>query len=164
MKAHLILLSSILLLGACAPKKTEQVAAEYETFRSQFHFTPKTGWMNDPNGLVFYEGEYHLFYQHYPDRTVWGPMHWGHAVSTGLIHWEHLPIALYPDSLGYIFSGSAVVDWNCAGSLPLFHPKILFAAVGSVLSGQFFVWWVDLCTVFVLYAAGDASAERGGLF
>ena len=83
-----------------------------EKYRPQFHFSPEKMWMNDPNGMVFYEGEYHLFYQYHPDSTVWGPMHWGHAVSTDLVSWEHLPIGLYPDSLGLIFSGSAVVDWN----------------------------------------------------
>lgn len=83
-----------------------------EKYRPQFHFSPQSKWMNDPNGMVFYEGEYHLFYQYYPGSTVWGPMHWGHAVSKDLTHWEHLPIALYPDSLGYIFSGSAVIDRN----------------------------------------------------
>ena len=87
-----------------------------EQYRPQFHFTPEANWMNDPNGLVFFHGKYHLFYQYYPENIVWGPMHWGHAISTDLFHWKHLPIALYPDNLGNIFSGSAVIDKeNTAG-------------------------------------------------
>ncbi len=81
-------------------------------FRPLLHFTPKANWMNDPNGMVYYKGTYHLFYQYYPDGNVWGPMHWGHATSTNLMNWKHQPIALYPDNLGMIFSGSAVVDKN----------------------------------------------------
>ena len=83
-----------------------------ELFRPQFHFTPPAKWMNDPNGLVYLNGKYHLFYQYYPNDIVWGPMHWGHAESTDLLHWKQLPIALYPDKLGWIFSGSAVIDQN----------------------------------------------------
>ncbi len=81
-------------------------------YRPQIHFTPKEKWMNDPNGLVYHKGTYHLFYQYHPYSSVWGPMHWGHATSSDLIHWSHQPVALYPDSIGTIFSGSAVVDVN----------------------------------------------------
>jgi fructan beta-fructosidase len=81
-----------------------------EKHRPQLHFTPPKMWMNDPNGMFYANGTYHLYYQYHPESTVWGPMHWGHATSKDLMHWEHQPIALYPDSLGLIFSGSAVID------------------------------------------------------
>jgi len=83
-----------------------------EPWRPQFHFTPATNWMNDPNGMVFYDGEYHLFYQFNPFGDKWGHMSWGHAVSKDLVRWEHLPIALYEENDVMIFSGSAVVDWK----------------------------------------------------
>jgi fructan beta-fructosidase len=95
-------------------KKTDRLDVKNydEPHRPQFHFTPPSKWMNDPNGMFYYDGEYHLSYQYYPDSTVWGPMHWGHAVSKDLVRWNHLPTALYPDSLGLIFSGGTVVDLN----------------------------------------------------
>ena len=86
-------------------------------YRPRFHFTPKQGWMNDPNGMIYLNGQYHLFYQHYPEGTVWGPMHWGHATSSDLVQWKEQPIALYPDSIGMIFSGSAVLDKNNTSGL-----------------------------------------------
>jgi fructan beta-fructosidase len=115
-----VLILALFSLISCKRNQPVGIIAEEEyyneKFRPQYHFSPKTGWMNDPNGLVYLDGEYHLFYQFYPDSTVWGPMHWGHTVSRDLVHWEHMPVALYPDSLGYIFSGSAVVDSrNTAG-------------------------------------------------
>jgi len=106
------------LLGCTNSPKKETIQNYYkEEYRPQFHFSPAENWMNDPNGMFFYEGEYHLFYQYYPDSTVWGPMHWGHAVSTDMVHWTHLPVALAPDEHGYIYSGSAVVDWKNTSGL-----------------------------------------------
>jgi fructan beta-fructosidase len=81
-------------------------------YRPSIHFTPKAGWMNDPIGMIYVKGVYHLYYQHNPNASVWGPMHWGHATSKDLIHWKHKKIALYPNALGTIFSGSAVIDSN----------------------------------------------------
>lgn len=78
--------------------------------RPAYHFTPQKGWINDPNGLIKIDEDYHLFYQHYPDDTHWGPMHWGHTISKDLTNWEHLPIAIYPTEDEYAFSGSAILD------------------------------------------------------
>ncbi len=106
----------------------------HETYRPQFHFTAKTGWLNDPNGLVYFDGEYHLFFQFETQLSGSDPRkRWGHAVSTDLVHWPQLADALEPDALGPIWSGSAVIDWsNTSGVSPSTPPMVaLYTAAGG---------------------------------
>src|SRR2546421_4306358 len=103
---------SIFMLSTIKINAQDAKVNKDEMFRPRVHFTPSAHWINDPNGMVYYKGIYHLFFQYHPYSSVWGPMHWGHATSTDMIHWKREPIAIYPDKLGTIFSGSAILDVN----------------------------------------------------
>ena len=110
-----------------------------ERLRPQFHFSSRRGWNNDPNGLFYFGGEYHLLYQHNPYSVEWGNLHWGHAVSRDLVHWTERPVALYPDALGAMSTGSTVVDYaNTSG-------------LGSM----------DAPAIVAIYTAGHASWTPG---
>ncbi len=120
-----------------------------EIYRPQFHFTPEKNWHNDPNGLVYYAGEYHMFYQYNPLGNEWGFMHWGHTVSNDLMHWKHLPIALYPDENSKdsvyctAFSGSAIVDKNNILGKQKDDEKTLVAFYTSQHCGQRIAYSAD---------------------
>jgi fructan beta-fructosidase len=106
------LVAAIALGCLCPALEARSDEPHREPWRPQFHFTPTKNWMNDPNGMVFYDGEYHLFYQFNPLGDQWGHMSWGHAVSRDLVRWEHLPVALREENDVMMFSGSVVVDWK----------------------------------------------------
>ena len=119
-----------------------------ERHRPQYHFTPAVNWMNDPNGLVWFDGEYHLFYQYNPFGTRWGHMSWGHAVSPDMLHWEHLPVAIPETDSVMAFSGSAVVDWNnTSGFGSEDAPPLVAIYTGHYrerrLQAQYIAWSVD---------------------
>jgi sucrose-6-phosphate hydrolase SacC (GH32 family) len=150
----------------------EHLANAYrEPFRPLVHFTARRGWLNDPNGCVWYEGQYHLFFQHNPLGWNWGNMHWGHAVSDDLVHWREMEEdALWPDEHGTIFSGSAVVDWkNTSGlgrsgrpPLVLFYTAFGEGAPRPVPVTQRAAWSVDGGRTFQKYTVAPVVGHIEG--
>ncbi len=151
----------------------QQTAQMKEQHRPQIHFSPKKNWMNDPNGMVYYNGVYHLFFQYNPYSSVWGPMHWGHATSEDLIHWQQQPVAIYPDSLGTIFSGSAVADENNTsgfgkkGKVPLVaiytqHDTVGERAGKNNFQNQSIAYSVDEGKTWIKYS-GNPVVKNPGL-
>jgi fructan beta-fructosidase len=133
-----------------------------EKHRPQFHFTSRRGWLNDPNGLVCSKGEYHLFYQHNPFGWDWGNMHWGHAVSKDLVHWQELPIALYPQRFGdWCFSGSAVVDATSTSGFKQGDEDVLVAAYTSTGRGECIVYSNDRGRTWAEFAGNPVVKHAG---
>ena len=102
-----------------------------EQYRPQIHFTPAKNWINDPNGMVYQDGTYHLFYQYNPQGNDWGNMSWGHATSTDLMHWTEQAVALTRDALGAVFSGSCVIDKNNTAGFGANAMVALYTAAGE---------------------------------
>jgi len=133
-----------------------------EKLRPQFHFTSRRGWNNDPNGLVFSKGEYHLYYQHNPYGWPWGNMHWGHAVSRDLVHWEELPTAIYPARYGdWVFSGSAVVDTANTAGFKTGAEDVIVAAFTSTGRGECIIYSNDRGRTFAEYAGNPVVKHAG---
>ena len=144
-----------------------QPAVYTEHNRPTVHFSPPKNWLNDPNGLVYYDGVYHLFYQYNPNDIVWNDMHWGHATSSDLLHWVHHPIALTPDpdGLGYIFSGCALVDWNNSSGLGAANkPPLIALFTHSSTTGeqvQSLAYSNDSGTTWEQYSANPVLPNLG---
>lgn len=133
-----------------------------EPLRGQLHFSSRRGWNNDPNGMVFADGEYHLYYQHNPYGWPWGNMHWGHAVSPDLVHWRELPIALYPPRHGdWAFSGSAVVDRENTSGWKRGTNELIVAAFTSTARGECMVHSTDGGRTFTEFEGNPVVRHKG---
>lgn len=133
-----------------------------EPLRAQFHFSPRRGWNNDPNGLVWSQGEFHLFFQLNPYGWNWGNMHWGHAVSRDLVHWKELPIAIYPHAPGdAVFSGSAVVDKENTSGWKRGENDLLVAAFTSTGRGECIVYSNDRGRTWTEYEGNPVVKHAG---
>lgn len=153
------------LLSSCEktneePESTTASSFYNEKYRPQIHFSSKKNWINDPNGLVYLDGEYHLFFQHNPLRSTWGNMSWGHAVSTDLIHWKQLSVALMPDNLGDIFSGCAVVDKNNTAGFGADAIVAIYTASGTTQM-QCLAYSLDKGRTFTKYANNPVLPNGG---
>jgi len=137
-----LLLFLVSIFGQNTPSESNNVFKE--RYRPQFHYTTIKGWINDPIGLVYYKGEYHLFNDHNPfscqfpgGLTDGEQSHWSHATSTDLVHWKHLPIAVKPDALGACWSGSGIVDWNNTAGFQTDKEKplvLMYTSAGTTFS------------------------------
>jgi fructan beta-fructosidase len=145
-----------------ADELTDSADLYREKYRPQFHFTARRGWLNDPNGLVYAAGEYHLFHQHNPYGWDWGNMHWGHAVSKDLVHWQELPAALYPRQYGdWCFSGSAVVDGDNTSGWRKGHGPLLVLAYTSTGRGECIAYSNDLGRTWTEHTGNPVVRHRG---
>ena len=133
-----------------------------EPLRPQFHFSTKRGWNNDPNGLVYHNGEYHLFYQHNPYGWKWGNMHWGHAISPDLVHWEQQPIALYPKAYGdWAYSCGALVDEDNTSGFKNGKEDVLVAFYTSTGRGECVVYSNDRGRSWTEYEGNPVITHQG---
>ena len=121
-----------------------------EKFRPEYHHTPAYGWMNDPNGMFWKDGEWHLYYQYGPYGSMWNNLSWGHSVSRDLIHWEFRPDAIKPDALGFIFSGSCVVDEKNTAGFGAGAVIAIYTSAGEVQS-QSLAYSLDGGNTFIKY-------------
>jgi len=133
-----------------------------EKYRLQYHFTSKKNWINDPDGLIYYKGTYHLFYQYQPDMKSWGPMYWGHATSTDMLHWEEQEVALTPKREYSIFSGCAVVDKNNTSGLKTGTEDLIVFLYTAYPRGQWLAYSNDGCKTLEIY--GPVLANLGNDF